>query len=196
MASFIPRLEWNDVSAVGDTTSGNPAITSVPSTTNIKVGMIVNHASFPADAYVLSKTVSTITLSANASATTTGVTYPFFERFDFSYPSTKNPSPEYLPTEQIGESISGVRQVQVNNIIKKVSLDFKFIPKAKIDILTADWYLAWAVYGKTFRYYQSLEVSSYENYEMDSLDFKPLQEIPKEGDFLYKLPLKFRRVFL
>lgn len=197
MASFIPRLEWNDVSVVGNTTSGNPTIVSIPSTTLIKVNMIINHANFPAGAYVLSKTSTTLTMSANATVTATAATLPLFERFDFTYPSdAKNIRPQYYPSEQISESIGGTRQVQINNIIKKVALDFKFIPKAKIDILEADFYLAWAVYGKSFRYFQSYEVNSSEDYELDAFDFKAFPEIPKQGDFLYKIAFKFRRVHL
>lgn len=197
MASFIPRFEWNDVSVVGDTSSGTPTIINVASTTDILVGMIIDHAAFPADAYVLSKTVSTITISANALSSQASASFDLFQRFDFTYPSDiKAIRPQYLPTEAIGESMGGTRQVQINNIIKKVALDFKFIPKAKIDLLETDWYLSWAVFGKPTRYFQSLEVNTSEDYELDALDWKPLAEIPKEGDFLYKIKLPFRRVYL
>jgi hypothetical protein len=195
MASFIPRFEWNDVSVVGDTTSGNPTITGISSTENIIEGMIVDHADFPADAYVVSKTGTTITMSANATATTADTTVDFFQRFTFTYPSVKQARPEYLPSEQVSESIGGGRQVQINNIIKKISLEFKFLTAAQLDDLEENWYLAWAVYGYTFRYFESYESTS-EEYELDVYDFKPTREIPKEGDFLHKVGLKFRRVYL
>jgi hypothetical protein len=135
-------------------------------------------------------------MSANATANGVAITIPFFERFDFTYPSVKQARPEYLPTEQVSESIGGIRQTQLNNIIKKITLEFKFIPKAKIDILETDFYLAWAVNAKNFRYFESYEEPGYEEYALDNLDFKPTREIPKAGDFLYKITFKLRRVYL
>lgn len=116
--------------------------------------------------------------------------------FTFKYPSTKQAEPQYLPTEQISESVGGSRQVQINNILKKITVEFEFLTKTEIDNLKTNFYLAWAVYGKTFSYYESSDVSSFEDYELDNLDWKPVRQFPSEGDFKYKIELKFRRVYL
>lgn len=116
--------------------------------------------------------------------------------YTFKYPSTKQAAPTFLPTEAISESIGGHRQVQINNIVKKVALEFKFIPKADLDILENDFFLSWAVLGKTFKYFESSDEYVFEEYELDSYDWKPVREIPKEGNFLYKITLNFRRVYL
>jgi len=138
--------------------------------------------------------ILTTTAAATRAASTSVI--DFLTLFDFNYPSIKQARAEFLPTEQISESVGGIRQVQINNIIKKVNLEFKFLPLASLTELEEDFFLAWAVYGKSFRYYESFDEDSYEEYEMDSLDFKPIREIPKAGDFLYKIALKFRRVYL
>jgi hypothetical protein len=196
MANFIPRLEWNDISVVGNSAIGSPSLTSVVSTVSVVDGMIINHANFPANSYVISHTVNTILLSANATINGTAATFSLFQRFDFNYPSVKQAEPQYLPTESVSESISGIRQTQINNIIKKIDLEFKFLTNSlKIDLHT-NWFLSWAVYGKSFRYFESKDVASSEIYEMDNLDFKPVREIASVGNFLYKLSLKFRRVYL
>lgn len=196
MASYIPRLEWNERTINGDSTNASAVISGISDTTNIKVGMVIDAAAFPADTTVLSKTVNSVTLSANATSTLADHDFDFFERFTFPYPSLDNVRPEYLPTEQISESVGGVRQTQINNIIKKVTFNFTFIPKASLDSLETNFYLAWAVFGYSFRYYQSYEIDISEDYELDNYDWKPVNAIPSQGDFLMKLALKFRRVYL
>lgn len=197
MANFIPRLEFNDISIVGTTSVGSAVITAVPSTALVVVGMIINHANFPANSYVLSKGASTVTISANATIASVLATLPLFERFDFVYPSdTQKGEPVYMPTEVISDSINGTRQVQINNIISKIDLEFKFLSKERKEALRDRWYLTWAYLGKAFRYYESKDVNTYVEYELDSLDFNPKRDFPKLGDFLYKISLKFRRVYL
>ncbi len=196
MANFIPRLEWNDISIVGNTTLNSPIITSVVSTAAVIDGMIINHANFAANSYVVSHTVNTVTISSDATANGATLTLPLFQRLDFDYPSTKQVNPQYLPSESINESISGIRQVQINNIIKKIELEFKFVTNTLRTNLETNWYLSWAVYGNEFRYFESKDVVSSETYALDNLDFKPVREIAKAGNFLYKIPLKFRRVHL
>ena len=196
MANFIPRLEWNDISIVGDTATGNATITSVVSTASVIEGMIISHAAFPADSYVISKTVNSVTINNNATANNTADTLNLFQRLDFSYPSYKQVEPTYLPTESINESLSGFRQVQINNVIKKVELELRFVTSIIKQDYETKFYKAWAMYGKEFRYYESKDVASYENFSLDDLDFKPVRSIPKAGNFLYNIPLKLRRIYL
>ena len=196
MPNFIPRLEWNDISIIGDSVITSPTIINVVSTTSVIVGMIINHANFLGGTYVLSKTSNTVTLSTNATANGATLTFPLFQRFDFNYPSIKQAEPTYLPTEVISESISGVRQVQINNVIKEISLEFKFVTNTLKAELETKFYTTWAMYGKDFRYFESNDVGTSETYSLKNLDFKPTREIPKAGNFLYKIPFTFRRVYL
>lgn len=196
MANFIPRIEWNDISIVGNTSIGSAVITSVVSTTNVVEGMIINNAAFPADSYVLSKTVNSVTISNNATANNTAASFNLFQRLDFSYPSYKQVEPTYLPTESVNESLSGFRQVQINNVIKKVELELKFVTNAIKSDYETKFYKTWAMYGKEFRYFESKDEVTFENFSLDDLDFKPVRSIPKAGNFLYNIPLKLRRVYL
>lgn len=194
MANHIPRFEFNDISIVGDTTNLSPVITDVVSTSEVFEGMIIDSANFPVDSYVISKTVDTVTISAPATADTSAGTLDLFERVDFQYPSTKLARPTYVPTEQISESIGGNRQIQINNMIKKVDLKFEFMTPEFTDLLEARWYLTWALYGKAFRYFESKDETPFENYELEILDWKPVRSFPKSGNFLHSIQLKFRRV--
>jgi hypothetical protein len=196
MANFIPRLEWNDISIVGNTAIASNVITSVVSTAAVIDGMIINHANFPANSYVLSHTINSITVSVNATANGVAVSLALFQRIDFDYPSSKQVEPQYLPTESISESLGGIRQVQINNILKKIELEFRFVTNTLKLNLENNWFLLWAVYGKEFRYFESKDELSNEVYSLDNFDFKPTREIAKAGNFLYKIAFKFRRVYL
>lgn len=196
MANFVPRLEWNDLSVVGDITSASAVITGVASTANIYEGMILNNANFAANSYVVSKTVNSITMSNPASMSINDITLNFFERLDFDYPSSKQGEPTYQPNETISESLSGIRQVQVNSIIKKIDIEMRFVTPTLKNKLETRFYLPWAIYGKAFRYYESKDEIAYENYELEVVDFKPIREIPKQGNFLFKIPFKLRRVYV
>lgn len=65
---------------VGDTVSGSPVIGGISSTTDLEVGMIVVGAGVPAGAKIISKTASSVTLSAAATAAGTAT------NFDAAFP--------------------------------------------------------------------------------------------------------------
>lgn len=195
MAHILPRLEWNFIEVTGTITEGSNIITDMSSVVGLLPGMYVEMDGFTSGATIGMTDAFYSTISLSIPSDAEGVfTRTFSARFrlDFPYPSVKQVAPEYIATEKISESVGGVRQVQLNNIIKKVSMEFKFLPQALIYELENNFYLSWAVYGKKFRY---IEVTD-EEYELDSFDFRPVREIPKDGDYLYRLPLKFRRVYL
>lgn len=194
MATFIPKLEWNHISLVGNTSSGSPTVSAIASTTNVVVGMFIDHANFPAGTTVLSKTSNSITASANATASTTGATLALCERLEFQYPATVNDGEKISPNVNLSKSVAGVRQAQVNHLEAKLGLEFKFLTPAELTKLRDRWYLSWAVYYKEFRFYESKEIGAYVTYELDNDDFTPDRAIPKAGDFLYKIKLSFRRV--
>lgn len=196
MANFLPRFEWNDKTVTCDILEGASVFTNVLDTSAIIVGMFTDHAIFPANTKVLSKTSTTITMSANCTVGATGIPVIFYERFDFVLPSEKQCEPVLMPTEQVSTALSGATQTMILNVIEEVELSFKFITKAEIDILKTRFYYLWAMYGKNFRYYESSDEVDFVTTALKKLDWKPTREISKGGNFLYKLPFHFRRVAL
>lgn len=195
MANFIPRLEWNDITIQGAATLDSEVITLVTNTTKVKVGMVIDHPVFPPDTYVISKTSNTVTASNKAGATSAGIVFDLFERLDFIYPSVKSAEPFYDPTQTITDSVAGVRQVITNNVIVKVDLEFRFLTNELKEKIRDNWYLPWALYGNSFRYFESKDEAGYHEYELDNFDFKPVRDFPDgSGNFRYKYPLKLRRV--
>lgn len=197
--NFIPRLEWNDQTITGDTTSGSNVITSVVSTADVKEDMTVDHASFPAGTKVVSFTVNSITTDQDAVSSLTGVAIPLLFRLDFDYPSTVQGEPTYRPNNTVSESQGGVRQVQTDSIIKLVALEFNFVSTAIMNVYRDKFYLDWAVFGYEFRYFESKDETTSEVMELDVLEFNPQRTVPRPRDggaFLYKVPMTLRRIYL
>lgn len=197
--NFIPRLEWNDISIVGSVTSGSAVITSVASTALVKEGMVIDSPYFDDGTRVVSKTVNTVTMDAVSNSSVADQTHDLFHRINFTFPSVKQAEPTYTPNQTVSESQGGVRQVQTNFIAKGVDLEFKMIPVDVMNQLRERFYLGWAAYGNSFRYFESLDEAEFEEFELDRRDFIPQRHIPKrdvvnDGHFLYSLELKFRRV--
>jgi hypothetical protein len=194
--NYIPKLEWNFISVVGNTSTGSPIITNISSTTSVIAGMVVSSSAFAAGTTVLSKTSNTITLSANASGNNTALTNTLFEQIVFEYPCEKKPNEKYDVNNTVSASISGIRQVQLNHIAATFDLTFKFITRAVFTKFFERFYLAHAALGNTFRFYESKDETSFLVYELDTYDFTPEREVAKAGDFLFKYKVKFRRLVL
>lgn len=195
MPSFVPRLEWNDVEVIGDTTSGSPIITNVIDTTEIVEGMTIDHADFPADAVVLSKTVDTITVDADAIGTSAVETFDLFERLTMDYPCpTEEGEEQFKASTQVSSSVSGLQQVQTNFIEGLLVQEYRNLTPTKFNILKYRFFATWAAFGKEFRSFESYEAPTFKTYELDLYDFNPKRAFPKSDDFLYKVSLKFRRV--
>jgi hypothetical protein len=92
MANYIPKIQWNDQSVLGNTSTGSPVISSVLSTALIEVGMVTTSARFPVGTTVLSKTPSTITMSRNATSNQTQLATGFYHEIEFVYPVNGRPS--------------------------------------------------------------------------------------------------------
>src|SRR5262249_40917769 len=73
----VPGQDTSSPARTGNTTSGNATISNIGNTADLVVGMSVTGAGIPAGATILSKTANSITLTANATATATGVTLNF-----------------------------------------------------------------------------------------------------------------------
>lgn len=198
MTNYIPRLEWNFIEKTGDLDLGGNVLSNIVDASLIQEGMVVTGSGIPDDTTVVSVNVGTeeVTISKAGTASTADETYTFRERLDFDYPPEKDNGEQYETNEVVSESVSGIRQTQVNAIIAKRPIKFAFISKTIRDRLMDDFYLAWAIYGKDFRFYEHKSEASYKTYHMDKLDFKQEREIPKQDDFLYSHPFTFRRVVL
>lgn len=190
---LIPRLEWNFLEMTGDTHS-NTTVDDIASTADIKVGMYVSGTGIPAGTTVQAKAANSVTLSAAATSTNNDVALTFWERFDFTYPPSKDSDIYFDPQEKITAALSGARQVQVDFIEEKRDVTFGFLTNTERGTLMNDFFLDWAAYGEEFRYYPDKADSGYEEYELADYKLMPKRQVKKHPYFLYEMSFKFRRV--
>lgn len=192
MALFIPRLEWNDQSVTATRTSGNPTLSSISSTAAINVGMVASGTGIPSGATVISKTVSSVTLSENASSSGTSAV-SFFERIDFDFPPSSDTEETFSPRQTVTESLSGLTQVVTDYLeaFRTVTLDF--LTQTTADKLRDNFY-SFAYLGKSFRWYADKDIASYQTYELNKFDFARDRQVKKHPSFLYQIKFGFRRV--
>jgi hypothetical protein len=192
MANYIPRLEWNPRSVTATRTASDPVLASIASTTEINVGMIASGTGIPSGAEVISKTVNSVTLSANATLSGTSV-INFVERLDFDFPPSKDSEEEYKPKQTITESLSGLQQTVTNFLeaTRKITVDF--LTTAKADKLKTNFYI-YVYKGNTFTYYPDKDEAPSFTYELDKRDFARIRQVKKHPLFLYQLQMSFRRV--
>lgn len=193
MSLYIPRLEWNDISEIGTTTSGNPTISSMASTTGINAGMIVTGTGIPSGAVVMSKTATSVTLNLNATSSGTSA-ISFFERIDFDFPPSQDTEEEYRPKQTITESLSGLTQVVTDYLEAFRSVQLDFLTQTVADKLQTNFYL-YAYKGKSFRWFPDKAVTgSFQTYELGRWDFSRDRQVKKHPYFLYQVKMTFRRV--
>lgn len=220
---LIPKIEWNFLSKTGDTHSST-TIDDIASTTLILVGMYVTGSGIPDGTTVVSKDATSIVISAAATTTVNDVALTFFQRFNFTYPPSKDTDTQLVPQAKTTVSLSGINQVQVDFIEEKREVVFGFITNAQYLILREDFYIPWAVYGYSFRYYpdqddegadvlvteggdtitteggddmittEADEAAVYEVYELSDLKLSRKRQVKKHPSFLYELGFKMRRV--
>lgn len=192
---YIPRLEWNDITGLtGNTTINDPNVTGISSTETLRVGMIVTGVGIPAGTRIVSKTLTSVVLSQNATATGSSVSLTFFERLDFQYPPKFDSEEKMKPQQKITTALSGVQQVQTDHLEAERELEFWFLNQVDADLLKDWFYIQWAVYGKSFRYYPDQDDSVVFEYTLNKFDFQRDRQVKKHPEFLYKLKFSFRRV--
>jgi hypothetical protein len=194
MANYIPKIQWNDQLIAGDTTSGSAVIENVADTSLIEVGMTTPSSVFPNSSTVLSKTASSITMSANALTTEIGEEFSFYNEVVFVLPVNRRPNESFEPNQNISVSVAGIRQIQTNHILAKLRLTFRFIEPLVYERLRDYFYLQWAALGEEFRFFESNDESGFKTYEIDRFPLNPEREIAKGGDFLYKFDISLRRI--
>jgi hypothetical protein len=189
MFNEIPKIRWRTVTVNGNSSTGLPTIVSMTSTADLRVGMIVDHASFPVGTKILSiDTANSITLDQNATSTIAASRNYYFE-FSFRYPPRDDDGEELNVKERKSVSISGVRQISVDHVEILRPMVFSFLTKDEIEDLRFFWN-DWAYLGKEFQYFEDKDGVTFIAYEMDKLDFK----LKKVTPVLYELAFNVRRI--
>lgn len=190
----IPAIEWDELILNGDTTLGNPTITSITSTTGIASGMVIASSVFAYNTRVVSFNANSVTLSTNALSNETGEDFSFYKRIDFEYPAERDQGEQAQVNQAVSFSLSGIQQTVTNHIELKRKLSFNFVTKNLRDSLRDDFYFPWCVYGKPFRYFNDKDTNSLVVYTNDSRRYFQERTVKKNPDYLYKIDFDFRRV--
>ncbi|MFN8741539.1 MAG: hypothetical protein ACK5YR_16560 [Pirellula sp.] len=191
-AYAIPKIEWKNQSLTATRTGGSNTLTSV-TTTNIEVGMLIEGTGIPSGTTVLSKTVSTVVMSANAISPGTS-SLDFLYRISLQYPPIEPTGAKLNTNAQISESLSGVRQVSIYNIEEIRTLSFSFLTETIKN--SFDTFLkTHGCFGQSFRYFEDATLTSFNTYELEELKPTPKKIVPKGLDqYIWEYGLKFRRV--
>lgn len=191
---YIPRIEWNEVIVTGTVTGApTPTITGIADTSEILVGMAVTGVGIPVDTFVFSKTISTVTLTKNATVNGTAI-FAFFERFDFTYPPSIDTEDVIKPQNHVTPALSGKQQVITDFFEAVRDLQFGFLTDAQRNTLRDDFYLAWSGLGREFRYFQDKADSLFEDVELEDFQFSTPRQVKKHPLFLHSLRMKTRRI--
>jgi hypothetical protein len=190
MAHAIPKIHYAIAEVTGDTTNGNAVISNVSDTDDIEVGMYIAGTGIAAGATVLSKTSSTVTMTANATATNATVDLEFYKKIEFDYPPVEKTAEKLTPQERRSVALSGVTQVSIDHIEGVRNLNFNFLSSALFTALKS-FFQTSAVYGDSFRYFDDKTLTDYVTYELKTFDWAPDKPT---GRSTYDVPMQFRRV--
>lgn len=195
MAFPIPKIEYLNGSTTGTTTNNDGTISAVADLSKVQVGMDVAGVGIPAGAKVGSIGVNSFTLAGGvlATATGSGVTLTLKHVIDFDYPPIETKGPKVSAAESISTSISGKRQVSVNHIEEKRTLELSFLSPS-IFSLVNNFMRNHALYGRPFRYFDDKLSGSYIDFELAVLDFDPDKIASRSAtEFVWRVPVQMRR---
>lgn len=155
--------------------------------------MIANGTGIPSDAVVISKTVNSVTLNANAlTSGTSGVS--FLERIDFEFPPSADTEEEFKPKQTVTESLSGLTQFVTDYLEAFRSVELGFLTLAVADKLKENFYI-YAYKGGSFRWFEDKAFPLvFKTYELGKFDFSRVRQVKKHPSFLYQIKMTFRRV--
>ena len=194
MNDLIPRLEWNEKSVTATRTITNPTLSAISSTAEINVGMIASGTGIPTDAVVISKTVNSVTLSADATSSGNSVV-TFTERFDFQYPPKTDSEEDLQPSQTITTSLSGLKQYSTQHLEATRELEFDLVRQVDANRLRNEFYF-YGYTGNSFKYYQDKDVASFETMELDMKSFQRKRRTSSGGLFFYMIKFSMRRVII
>lgn len=195
MAYPIPKLQYKNASVTGNTTSASAVVNAIATTADLTVGALFIGSGIPAGTTILSIDSDVqVTLSANATATASGVSFESYFEIEFDYPPIETSGGKTDAKETISVSISGVRQVSVGFLEYIRKLKFKMLPDAlKTKVVT--FVRMSGALGETFRYFEDKAVPSYEEYELNTLSIEPKIVAPKGNNtYSWEIDLDFRQV--
>jgi hypothetical protein len=190
---LIPAIEFDEKVVTGTRTISSEVISSIADTSLISIGQIVYGAGVPYGSRVVSKTSNSVTLSNAATASGTSL-LSFFTRFEFRYPASTDEGEQIKADQSVTRSLTGITQTLTNYIDAERNLTFGFITKAEKDFLIDDFFIGWALFGKSFRYFDDKEINSIKTYENASETANIVRQVKKHPDFLYEIEFNFRRV--
>lgn len=160
----------------------------------VEVGMVVKAVGVPAKTTILSKTTNSFTMSANAAATTTDLSFEVAHVVEFIFPPKEPKGEKKTTSANTSESLSGLKQISVNYIEGFRTLTFSFLSEDLKNSLET-FLDNWGMLGQTFRYYDNKESLLYKNYEIESLKYDPRKIAPKGLDiYVWEIALEFRRL--
>jgi len=195
--SYIPKIEWLRETQTGDTSTGTDTILNIPSTDTLQVGMVIEGAGIPTGTTILSKTINSVTMSADATATATTVSIDYVFILEFDFPNRKDPFGQEIRHQgRATVSKSGKVQVLTDYIQENFSLTVSFLSQSKKEELE-NFLITHAVLGKSFSYFTDKgDSATEETYALDPrallAQFKVLTK--KGAGFLWETKLKLRRV--
>jgi hypothetical protein len=192
-AFAIPKLEWKNYSKTATRTISSNTLTLIASTVELEIGMFVEGTGIPDGTTIVSKTSSTVVMSANATANG-AVSISFGFRISFDYPPKEPTGAKLNTNEKTSESLSGVRQVAVYNIEEIRTLSFSFLTEALKNSL--DTFLkTHGCLGNSFQYFEDKTLLTFNTYELDDLKPTPKKLTAKGVDqYVWEYSFKFRRV--
>lgn len=192
MAHAIPKIEWKHDTQTATRASGNDTLTSIADTTYIEEGMLIEGAGIPTGTTVLSKTSSTVVMSANATSSGTA-SVDFLFRLSFEYPPVETTGEMIDPKERQSVSISGKVQTSIDFLEGKRELVFSFLSQTIYEQLK-NFHATHGYIGREFRYFEDKTLGTYTTYELSDLKFNPKKITAKGYNYVWSVPMKFRRV--
>lgn len=194
MGHAIPKIEWKNETQSAVTTSGSDTLTAIFSTDAIEIGMLAEGVGIPANSLVLAKTADTVQLSNQATASATN-DIEFLYRISFDYPPIEEAGEEYDSKDHSSTSISGQTQTSIDYVEGIRTFTFSHLSSA-IFLQLQNFHITHGYISGSFRYYDDKTLTTFLDYELNDLKFKPKKIAPRGTDYVWLVPYVFRRVVI
>lgn len=192
MAFQIPKIEWLNVTLLGDTHT-TTTIDGIASTAALQAGMRVKGSGVQAGTTIITVFVNSVLLSLPTTSTLVGTSLDFAFIVEFDYQPMEKAGKKLDPKERVAVSINGTRQVSIDYIEEIREMEHGFLTQTIFNTLEI-FYKNHALFGRTFRYYEDKLSVSYIDYELSSFKFEPEKVAPKGPlDFVWNVKMKLRR---
>lgn len=194
MPHNIPKIQYKNVTITGTTAITLFTITALADTSALVAGMVAVGAGIPVGAKIVtidSATQVTLDLASTASAS---VPIEFYVEIVFTYPPIEPKGEKLDAIERTSTSISGIKQVSVDNIEASRSLNFSFLTEAQKTLLET-FFTSHGAYGRAFHYFDDQTSIVYIDYELRDFKFDPKKITAKTANvYVWEVGMTFRRV--